>query len=423
MLIFFSILGAVGLLLGVPIFMCFVVAAGLVCVIQLGVPWQVLGHSVFMSVTKYVLLAIPLFIFAAQLVYESGQAQRLCNFFIAFVGHWRGGLGIALVLTMGFFGAMCGSVLAAIVAIGAIFIPLMVEQGYPKGFCAALVAASAGLDSLIPPSNGAIVFASITETSVEELFAAGMIPGILQMVLLLLASRFLLRKMKTQPPASWGERWQETRRAAPVLLLPFIILGSIFSGWLFATEAAAVACAWALLVGCVYRALTWGGIWRALKRSAEATGMIFAIIAAASLLSLVLTYTEVPQGIANWCFAKQLDTSSFLFMLAVAVLILGLFMEAVPNRFIAVPISYPVSLTLGIPVTHLYTIDSLATGIGLLTPPVSVGAFTAASVADVPITSVYRYLFPVLLGTLILSLFINVYVPWLSTWFPSVIMG
>lgn len=421
MIAFLSTLGMAWLFLGVPIFICFAVAGGLVCVIHLGVPWQVLGHSVFMSVTKYVLLAIPLFILAANFIYEVGLARRLCNFFIAFVGHWRGGLAIALVLTMGFFGAMCGSILAAIVAIGAVFIPLMVEKGYPKGFCAALVAASAGLDSLIPPSNGAIVFASITETAVSPLFAAGMMPGILQMILLLLVSRFLLRKMEVLPPATWGERWQATRKAAPILVLPFIILGSIFSGLLFATEAAAVACVWVLLIGVVYRTLTWGGIWRALKRSAESTGIIFAIIAAASLLAIVLTYTRMPQGIAEGLLARELSPSGFLFMVAVAVLILGTFLEAVPNRYIAVPIAFPISLTVGVPVTHLYTIDSIATGIGQLTPPVSVGAFTAASVAEEPIASVYRYLYPGLFGVLILSLFINVYVPWLSTWFPSVV--
>jgi len=422
MVIFTSLFGLGSLLIGLPIFLCFVIAAGWICVYQLDVTWVAIGHTMFSSVTKFILLAIPLFVLCAELMMEGGLARRLVNFFISLIGHYRGGLALVMVVTMGFFGAISGSILAAIVAIGAIMIPLMEEQGYGKTFPTALCCASAGLDSLIPPSNIGIIFCSITGASVRRVFAASMIPGIVQMILLVIAARYLCRGIPGSPRASWKERWLATRHASTALILPVIILGGIYTGIFTATEAAAVGCACALFFSLViHRSLTWAGIWRAMMRTTVFTGVIFAIISAASLLSIILVYTNIPHNIADFIMPLGVGGTSFLLMSAIVCLILGVFLEAVPNMYITAPIMYPIAIALGLPLIRLYVVWAIAIGIGLLTPPVAVGAYTASTVSGEPVANVMRSLYPWLFITLIISLIICWLIPVLSTWLPGLL--
>jgi len=415
-------LGLVLLVVGVPIFIGFALGAGAICYYHLHVPWFALSQVMFESTTKYILLAIPLYILAANLMVQGGLAQRLADVFLGFVGHWRGGLAIALILTEGFFSAISGSILASIVTIGGIFMPLMVARGYDRAFVAALVASVAGIDALIPPSNAAIIYCAITGASVSKAFAAGIVPGIFQMLVLMGLCRVLCRDMTPEKRCSWRERWAIIGRGGTALLMPVVILGGIYSGIFTPTEAAAVACLYAAVVsGLIHGELGWSKIWKALESTALTTSVIFAIIAASSFLSVILAYTRVPQQIAQWCLQMGVGPMSLLLAVALASLILGTFLEAVPNMYITIPMIFPVAMALKLDLMQLYVAAGVFIGIGLLTPPVCVGAYTAAAVAQASPQKVLRELYPTFVLVLVGCGLLYIFVPAFSNWLPNLL--
>ncbi len=415
-------LGLVLLVVGVPIFIGFALGAGAICYYHLHVPWFALSQVMFESTTKYILLAIPLYILAANLMVQGGLAQRLADVFLGFVGHWRGGLAIALILTEGFFSAISGSILASIVTIGAIFIPLMVARGYDRAFVAALVASVAGIDALIPPSNAAIIYCAITGASVSKAFAAGIVPGIFQMFVLMGVCRVLCRDMIPEKKCSWRERGSIIGRGGTALLMPVVILGGIYGGIFTPTEAAAVACLYAAVVsGLIHGELGWSKIWKALESTALTTSVIFAIIAASSFLSVILAYTRIPQQIAQWCLQMGVGPMSLLLAVALASLILGTFLEAVPNMYVMIPLVFPIALALKLDLMQLYVVAGVFIGIGLLTPPVCVGAYTAAAVAQVSPQKVLRELYPTFVLVLVGCGLLYIFVPAFSNWLPDLL--
>ena len=410
------------LVIGVPIFIGFALGAGAICYYHLHVPWFALSQVMFESTTKYILLAIPLYILAANLMVQGGLAQRLADVFLGFVGHWRGGLAIALILTEGFFSAISGSILASIVTIGGIFVPLMVARGYDRAFVGALVASVAGIDALIPPSNAAIIYCAITGASVSKAFAAGIVPGIFQMLVLMGVCRVLCRDMIPEKKCSWRERWTIICRGGTALLMPVVILGGIYSGIFTPTEAAAVACLYAALVsGLIHGELGWSKIWKALESTALTTSVIFAIIAASSFLSVILAYTRIPQQIAQWCLQMGVGPISMLLAVALASLILGTFLEAVPNMYITIPMIFPVAMALKLDLMQLYVVAGVFIGIGLLTPPVCVGAYTAAAVAQASPQKVLRELYPTFVLVLVGCGLLYIFVPAFSNWLPNLL--
>jgi C4-dicarboxylate transporter DctM subunit len=420
MLIFAIAIGFFLLVVGVPIFMVFVITGGLITGVYLGVPWSSIAQQVLDSLTKYMLLAIPLYILAANIMVQGGLSQRLVNMFISFVRHYKGGLGLALVMSIALFSAISGSILASIVAIGGIMIPIMVKHGYSKAFAAAMCAAVAGIDALIPPSNIAIIYSAITGVSVGKTFMAGLIPGFFQAAVLVAVSVFMSRDVGVMPRASWKERWQATCRALPVLGMPVMILGGIYTGVFSPVEAAAVACVYALIVsGFIYRELTPYGLWEALKLTVETTAIIFGLIAAASFLSVALAYTRVPQKITEVILGLGVNPLLFVFAAALVWLILGTFLEAIPNIYLTVPIAFPIAMALQIDLLQLYVICCVFVGIGLITPPVCVGAYTSAAVANEPPERVIRHLFPVYTIVLVACGIVYMLIPQFSTWIPG----
>ncbi len=415
-------LGVITLAISVPIFLVFSLSGSLVVINALKLPWSLLTQITFDSITKYILLAIPLFIFSGMVMVEGGMARRLVDVFTSAVGHWRGGLGIAMVLTMGFFGALCGSILAAIVAVGTIMVPIMVEKGYPRPFVAALAACSGFLDVLIPPSNGAIIFCAITGANVAEAFAAGIVPAFVFGGLLILVVLFKCRHMEKTPRAGWRKFLQSVYAAWPALMTPVLILGGIYSGLLTPTESAAVAGVWAVLVGFfIYRELTLKGLWTALKSTAAITSMIFAIIATATFLSVALTYTRFPHKLIDGILGLGVTPILFMITCGIVVLILGTFIEVVPIMYLTLPIFAPIAVALGIDLLHLMVVFTAFVGMGLLTPPVCVGTYTAAAIAEEPAHNVIRAIFPLFFLVGIVYGLILMIFPWLSTWLPSLV--
>ncbi len=413
-------IGILFLVIGVPIFVVFAVSGAIILVYHLGVTWYTIGHSMFYSVTNYPLVALPLFILVGHFMLQGGLARRMTDFFIAWFGHYRGGLAIASIIAVGFFGAISGSILAGIITIGTIMIPEMVKQGYSKSFAAAVIAVAAGLDTLIPPSGTAIIYSSITGAPLAKIFMAGLIPGIIQMLLLLVVVVVLCRKMPAAKPVPWRQRFVTTYKALPVLVLPVVILGSIYTGLLLPSEAGAVACILCLLFGSiVYREITLRKVWQALTATARITCIIFILIATATFLSLVLVYTRIPQNLTAAIMGAGITPTTFLFMAVLTSLILGTFLEAVPNIVVTAPVFMVIALNLGVDLIHLYVPFCIFIGIGLLTPPVSVGVYTAASVSGESPERLFRHIFPWFFLALLASGVINILVPELSLWLPS----
>lgn len=418
------IIGLIALLISVPIFIVFALSGSMVVIGALNLPWSMITQVTFDAITKYILLAIPLFIFSGMIMVEAGMARRLINVFIDAVGHLRGGLGIAMVLTMGFFGALCGSILAAVVAIGSIMIPIMEEKGYPKAFVAALACCAGSLDALIPPSNGAIIFSAITGEPVSRTFAAGVLPAFVYAGLLIIMVIWRCRGMEKQPRAGWQKLAVDCWKALPAILTPVIILGGIYSGILTPTESAAVAGIWAVVVGFfIYRELSLQGLWTALKNTAATTSMIFAIIAAATFLSIALTYTRAPHKLIDYGTSLSVTPVLFLLSTGAVVLILGTFMEVVPIMYLTLPIFAPIAVALDINLVHLYVANGAFVGMGLITPPVCVGAYTAAAVAQEPADRVIRALFPSFFVMGLIYAAIVVLFPKISSWLPDLIAG
>lgn len=409
------------LFLSLPIFLVFGIGSSTVAILGLELPWPTLVQVAFGAVSGHVLLAIPLFVFAGYVMLRSGVAHRIVDFAMSLVGHWPGGLGVAMVITMGFFAAFCGSILAAITAVGTVLMPEMLKKGYPAGFTVVLAATAALLEALIPPSNAAIIYSALTGEPVSRTFAAGVLPGLVLMVVLIILVVVRCRGMALERKATAQQRLTAFWQALPGLFTAVIILGGIYAGLLTPSESAAVASIWAIIVGAlIHRELTLEGLWEALGRTAVTTAVIFAIIAMATFLSIVFTYTQAPQHMTAYLVDFGVGPTTFLLLAALVCLILGTFIETVPIFYLTVPVFMATAMSLHIPLAHLYIVLAAFIGLGQLTPPVCVGLYTAAGVIDLPAEKAFR---EVPLFALVGACYgvLMVLVPWLSTFLPGLL--
>lgn len=417
-MIVYIVVAFVLMVLSLPLFLVFGVGAAGIALEVLRLPPQTLMQLSFDAMTHHVLVAIPIFIFAGAIMYHGGAAARLVDFGLAAVGHLPGGMALALVLSIGIFGAISGSILASIVAIGAVMMPPMIKAGYPKPFVIVLTASAALIDSLIPPSNAAIIYSAITLVPVSKTFSAGILPGLVLLALLLAYSAWYCRHLPRPGKATARVRLRALVAALPSLFLPVLVLGGIYGGFLTPEESASVASVYAIFLGvAVYRELTWRGIFKSLRSTAETSAAIFSIIAFAVYLSVILTYTQAPQHLIAFFTAYGIDTLSFFLMAGVVILILGTFLEAVPIFYLSLPIFFPLVQALKIDPLHFYVFMVGLVGIGLLTPPVCVGVYTAAAVIHEPPNSAFRAV-PGFIAVALIYAVIVVLFPSLATFLP-----
>ena len=394
----------------------------------------------------YTLLAIPFFILASVFMSTGGVAHRIIRFAIAVVGSMRGGLAMASVFACMLFAALSGSSPATVVAIGSIVIAGMLQVGYSREFAAGVICNAGTLGILIPPSIVMVVYAAATDVSVGRMFLGGVIPGLLAGGMLMLAIYIVARwkNLPAQPWAGWGEIFAAAREAFWGLMLILIILGGIYGGIFTPTEAAAVAAVYAFLVAnFVYRDMGPfrrpgpGGamlIWRAISvfwhrdtkealfEAGKLTIMLMFIIANALVLKHVLTEERVPQMITEAMLSAGFGPVMFLVVVNLLLLIGGQFMEPSGLLIIVAPLVFPIAISLGIDPIHLGIIMVVNMEIGMITPPVGLNLFVTAGVAGMPMLSVVRAAAPWLL-IMFLFLIIVTYVPWVSTWLPTLMMG
>ncbi|MFB8830712.1 C4-dicarboxylate TRAP transporter large permease protein DctM [Azotobacter sp. CWF10] len=380
-----------------------------------------LAIKLFETSEHYTLLAIPFFLLAGAFMTTGGVAKRLIDFANACVGHIRGGLAIGAVLACMLFAALSGSSPATVAAVGSIAIAGMVRSGYPQAFGAGIVCNAGTLGILIPPSVVMVVYAAATETSVGKLFMAGVVPGILLGVVLMVAIYIVAARkhLPTLPRASFREWLAAARRAIWGLLLMVIILGGIYSGMFTPTEAAAVAAVYSGFVALfVYKDMKLSEAPKVLLESGKLSIMLMFIIANAMLFAHVLTTEQIPQTITAWVIDMGLSPWAFLLVVNLVLLVAGAFMEPSAIILILAPILFPIAMRLGIDPIHLGIVMVVNMEIGLITPPVGLNLFVTSAVTGMPVGAVIRAAMPWLLMLLGFLLIIT-YVPAISLGLPD----
>lgn len=379
--------------LGIPIAISVALAALLALVLFANVPIIVFAQQLFVALDKYPLVAIPLFIFAGNLMERGGISARLVEFAKAVLGHVKGGLAASCVLTCMIFAAVSGSSVATTFAVGAIMIPALVKNGYTRPFAASLQATSAELGVIIPPSIPLILYAVSAEVSIGDLFIAGVGPGLLigtaLIVTVLIYSRFqgdrIEQNMEIQP------LFKATKNAFTSLLMPVVVLGGIYGGVFTPTEAASAAVVYALIVGVlVHRELPISEIVPIATRSLMSTANILLIIAAAGVFSYLISRAGVPASIGRWITANFDSSIAFLLMVNLVLLLLGMFLETSASIIILTPILAPVAMAFGINPLHFGLIMIVNLALGMITPPFAVNLFAACQVAKIGIEAAMR---------------------------------
>ncbi len=407
--------------------------------------------KLFETMQHYTLLAIPFFILSSAFLSTGGVARRLIRFALACVGHLRGGLAMASVLACMLFAAVSGSSPATVVAIGSIVIAGMVGAGYSKAFAAGVICNAGTLGILIPPSIVMVVYAAATDSSVGRLFLAGVIPGIVAGLMLMLGIYIAARvtDLPRQPRSSWREILAAGREAIWGLLLIVLIMGGIYGGVFTPTEAAAVAAVYAFLIALfVYRdmgplkgktgdsliqglvrgliylpyALVHKDTRHVMVEAGRTTIMLMFIIANAMLFAHVLTTERIPHAITEAIVNAGLPSWAFLIVVNILLLIAGNFMEPSAILLIMAPILFPIALQLHIDPIHLGIIMVVNMEIGMITPPVGLNLFVTSGITGMSILEVVKAALP-WLGILLLFLILVTYVPFISTLLPDLLYG
>ena len=371
-----------------------------------------MGVVMFEAATKFPLLAIPMFVLAGGIMNTTGISRRLIAFASAILGFIRGGLAMVNIATSMFFAEISGSAVADVTAIGSILIPAMRQRGYPNTFAAAVTSSSASLAIIIPPSIPMILYAVIADTSVIQMFIAGIVPGIIGAAGLMGLSYWFARRRgyPVEEVFQLSHVWHTFKEAAWAFLLPIIILGGIFGGIVTATEGAGLAVVAAIFIGgVIYRELTWAQLARSMVEGAIQTSVVVLLIVTSALLGLYLTQTRLPHELANWVISVTDNQILVLAMFNVLFIVLGFFLHGAAAIILVVPIVMPIVHQLGIDPVHFGLVVTLNLAIGQQTPPVASVLIVTCSIAKADVWAVTKtnvYFIAVLLAVLMLVTYV-----------------
>jgi C4-dicarboxylate transporter DctM subunit len=384
------------------------------------VPVTSVALKLFTGIERFEIMAIPFFILAGNFLTHGGVARRMIAFASSMVGHWHGGLALAGVMACALFAAVSGSSPATVVAIGSIILPAMINQGFPKRFGAGVITTSGALGILIPPSIVMVMYSVATNTSVGQLFIAGVVPGLVLATMLGLTTWYRARKQNYPrlPKASWGERWRTFRESIWGLLLIVVVIGGIYTGIFTPTEAAAMSAVYAFFVAVfVYKDLTLAKVPKVLLDSANMSAMLLYIITNAVMFSFLMTSEQIPQVMAAWMLDKGLGPIAFLLVVNVLLLLAGNVMEPSSIVLIMAPIMFPIAMKLGIDPVHFGIIMVVNMEVGMCHPPVGLNLYVASGIAKMGITELTIAVWPWLL-TMLVFLAAVTYWPAMSIWLP-----
>ena len=393
------------LILGIPIGICLGLSS-ICAILYSGTSLTIVATNMYSGISKFLLLAIPFFVLSGNIMAKAGISKRLINFVDTCVGHKKGGIAIVCVIVACFFGAISGSGPATVAALGAVLIPAMVEQGgFSAPFSTALMATSSSIAIVIPPSIAFVVYASITGVSIADMFMAGIVPGLLMGVALVIIVMIEAKKHNIQPSrekASAKERWDTFKDAFWGFLMPVIILGGIYGGIFTPTEAAAVSVVYGLFAGgIIYRELKWEDIKFAFAETVRTSGRIFIVIGAAKLYTVMLTTAGFDKWVAKTMLGFSTNPTVILIMILLIFFIVTMFMESIATLTLFMPILYPIALGVGINPIVLSVLITVVIGIGLVTPPVGMCIYVACDLMDTTVGEVFPTLVPFIAATFV----------------------
>ncbi len=410
------------LFLGVPVGFA-LISASLVTVLYLDLPSIIVVQQTVAGANAASLIAIPLFIFAGELMMRGGISERLIAFASSLVGHLRGGLGQVNVLASLFFGGVSGSAIADVSAIGGTMIPQMVKRGFDRDFAVNVSMTAALVALLVPPSHNLILYSASAggSISIADLFAAGIVPALLLTVTLLLVTWIIAKRRgyAVEPFPGFGAVVQRLVAALPGLLLVALIFVGIRAGIFTAVESASIAVGYAMLItGLVYRRLSWANFKETCAGAVRTTGLILFVIGAAASFGWLLAYLQVPAAAVETLTGISDNKYVMLLLLVIVLLIIGTFMDLAPLIIICTPIFLPVAKAFGVDPVHFGVILIMKGGIGLITPPVGSVLFVGTAIGRISVTETLKTIWPFYFAALAVLLIV-VYVPWLSLWLPA----
>jgi C4-dicarboxylate transporter DctM subunit len=384
---------------------------------------NVVFRAFFSFVSKYSLMAIPLFIFAGFLMERTGLVALLFRFADALVGWLPGGFGIATILACVLFAAISGSSVAMAAAMSVIAIPEMLKRGYPPWIAAGLVATSGGIAILIPPSIPLILYGIVTETSVVDLFFAGVIPGLLLALANVVAIVWLAHRYKlARGTFDASKLWPATVAALPAFGMPVVILGGLYGGVFTPTEAAAAACGYALVYGLITRRTAFlRDLMPVLNRSLSLSAVIFFLVGCVGVFQFLAANLYWPQTITHTVSSWGLSPMGFIFAFIALEMVLGCCVDGVAMILLTIPVVYPVAEALHINLIHLGIMMTLTVEMSLVTPPVGLNLFAVSGVSKIPVSEVVKGAIPFFLTDALVLLAVVLF-PSLATWMPSVLV-
>lgn len=420
------VVGLVVLLLaGAPISVAVGLSSALAMVSALGFENGMLtsAQQMFRGINNFSLLAIPFFVLAGVIMNNGGIALKLINAAKVLVGRMPGSLAQTNVAANALFGAVSGSAVAAVAAVGSTMSPLQAKEGYDRNFAAATNIASAPSGMLIPPSNLMIVYSLVSSTSIAAMFVAGYVPGLMWAAACMIIVYLYARKrpeLKITEKIAFSVRAKIVLDAIPSLLLIVVVIGGILGGFFTPTEASCIAVVYALVLSFIYRSIKVRDLYRIFLESTRTTAIVMFLIGVSSIMGWVMSFAKIPQMVAEAMFGISENPIILVLLILLMLLVIGCFMDPTPAVLIFVPIFLPIVASFGMDPVHFGLMMCFALSIGTITPPVGPVLFVGAKVANLRIEDVIKQLMPFFLALLVVLLLVA-FIPQLSLWLPTAI--
>jgi C4-dicarboxylate transporter DctM subunit len=423
--IYLIIVFIIALFINIPVAISLGLATTVVIAITQSLPFDFIIQSFFSAGNSFPLLAVPFFILTGDVMMEGGISKRLVNFANAFMSNITGGLGIITVFTCMIFASISGSGPATVAAIGSIMIPAMIEQKYNRSFSCALTATAGSIGPVIPPSISFVIYGVIANVSITELFMAGIIPGLLMGLALIVFTYFVSKKYKygekTGIKVSTKDKLKALNEAKGALMVPVIILGGIYGGIFTPTEAAIIAADYGLIMGLfVYKEITFKDLPRIFAKTSLTSGMVLILVGSATAFGRLLTIEQIPTMLANAILSISTNKIIILLLVNLFLFFVGMLIETLAAIIILAPLLLSVVEPLGVSPLHFGIIMVVNLVIGMCTPPVGVNLFVASSIGKIKIEQMFKWLIP-LISVLIIVLLVITFIPGLSTFLPNLL--
>ena len=425
-MVVFILLGLLVLFAAIGVPLAFAIGASSVSFLAIDAPnfLMILPQKLWGGAYSELLIALPLFMLAGELMNSGGITDRIIKFCLHLVRPIHGGLGEVNVVASMIFGGITGSSVADTSALGSILIPAMEKNGYPKSAASGITVASSTMGMIIPPSIPMIVYAMISGASIGGLFIAGLVPGVLIGVSQIALVYIISRKKGWHPAKeklNWGQSLKDFFYGLPALIMPVLIVLSVSFGIATATESAAIAAVYALFLGfLVYRELTWKQIWRALKNAFKSSAAIMLIVAITSIFTWILSMYQVPQLIQGFFLGLNVPAWTIGLMFVLIILIFGTFIDVVPAITLLTPILFPVMTRLGFSPLQFGAMMITGLAVGLVTPPIGMCLNACHRINKMPILDIFKGAVPYIICNLLVLIAVTL-IPALTTWLPTLI--